>query len=84
MSKPRAAVLAAFSSVALVSLWLVALAASAQLPADGLPPRPETYDWMTAGLTPLLALLGLGILIAVIAALIAYVIGRMPDRRSRA
>lgn len=70
---------------AAVTAWACALTASAQGYGYGenLPvPRAEG-DWMTSGLAPLVLLVGLGIVVAAVAALIVIMMQRLPDRRRR-
>jgi len=73
--------LAALSAA--VTAWACAITASAQSYGDDLPITRTEGDWMTSGLAPLVLLVGLGIVVAAVAALIVVMVQRLPDRRHR-
>lgn len=73
--------LAALSAA--ITAWAFALGASAQgYGVESPMPRTEG-DWMTSGLAPLVLLIGLGILVAAVAAAIVIMMQRLPNRRRR-
>lgn len=67
-----------------ITAWAYALTAAAQrIYGDESYPIPRENDWMTSGLTPLVTLVGLGIVVAAVAALIVVMVQRLPERRRR-
>ena len=70
-----------------LATFFVAFAAQAQDVARGVRPvdsynwMQHTDDWMSTGLTPLVALVGLGLLFMIVVALVASIVMGSPWRR---
>lgn len=70
---------AAVAWLGAAAIWMLAHTAEAQevFASDDLPEG----DWMTSGLAPLVLLLGLGIIVALVAAGVAAALMRTPRKR---
>lgn len=66
--------------IASVATFFVAAQAQAQdqVPIDSYNWQSHTNDWMSTGLMPLVALVGLGLLFMIVAALVASVVMNAP------
>jgi hypothetical protein len=87
MQNPRRLVALVAALAASLGALSTALPVAAQQGVDGpgadLDRYAQTGEWMTSGLMPLVMLIGLGVIVALVAAILTYMVGKIPERRWR-